>query len=66
MVLETMPELYGKITEKNWYDAEVACTIVFTTEYVVRLLTCDVLGGTRAKFMVQPMNLCDMLARHHH
>lgn len=62
MVLETMPELYGKITEKNWYDAEVACTIVFTTEYVVRLLTCDVLGGTRAKFMVQPMNLCDMLA----
>lgn len=62
MILETMPELYGVISEDAWYYSEVACNVVFTTEFVLRMLTCDVLGASLMKFLMQPMNVCDFLA----
>mmetsp|Transcript_152557 Transcript_152557/g.277443 ORF Transcript_152557/g.277443 Transcript_152557/m.277443 type:complete len:599 (+) Transcript_152557:2-1798(+) len=56
-----MPEL-RHVDKDVWLGIEVCCTIVFTVEYVVRLLVCT--AGpeetTVYRFIKTPMNVCDL------
>jgi len=60
-LLETEPSLKG-ISDETWLILEVVCTAVFTGEYLVRLLVCDVAGSTVCKFLQRPMNVVDLFA----
>jgi len=45
-----------------WDVVEVVCTVVFTLEYLFRMLVCDVAGTPVLKFVRKPMNLVDLAA----
>lgn len=60
-MLETMPEL-DTVPQTVWFVVEVVCTAVFTLEYLLRLLVCDVSGRTVWRFIRAPMNLVDLFA----
>lgn len=59
--LETMPELKD-VPDSVWLGLEVACTFIFTVEYVSRLLVCDVAGGTVCAFVTNPLTIADLLS----
>lgn len=60
-MVETMPE-FKNVSEDTWLIMELICTVVFTLEYVIRFLVCDVAGVSQWKFVREPMNICDFLA----
>lgn len=62
-ILETMPRLRQVPNiEEFWRNVEVICTIIFTVEYFVRMIVCDIGGGTVWQFVKNPSNLLDALA----
>lgn len=60
-ILESDPWIYD-----NWSEffliLEVVCTSVFTLEYLLRWAVCDQGGISRCRFLVRPMNVCDLLS----
>jgi len=72
VVLETMPDLKD-VPEVFWFAFETFFVVVFTAEYVLRLLVCDVAGKkndedddddemTIFRFVTTPMNVVDVVA----
>jgi hypothetical protein len=62
-VMETHPKLRTADAEKGFWYIEVICTVVFTTEYMLRLWVCDVFETTtRSEFVRDKTNLMDLLA----
>lgn len=61
-MLETMPELQS-IPEEVWDAFEIMCSLIFTVEYLTRLLVCDVWPDySMLKFVRVPMNIVDLFA----
>lgn len=60
-MVETMPD-FKDVPSDTWLIMELICTVVFTLEYVIRLMVCDVVGTSQWKFIREPMNICDFLA----
>lgn len=60
-MVETMPD-FKDVTEDTWLIMELICTVVFSLEYIVRFLVCDVVGLSQWKFVRDPMNVCDFIA----
>lgn len=61
--METMPKMKTADAEKAFFNIEVISTIVFTTEYMLRLWVCDVFGSqTRWDFVRDKTNIMDLLA----
>lgn len=60
-MIETMPE-FKNVSDDVWEGIELTCTLVFTTEYVLRFLVCDVNGISKRKFVSNPVNILDVLA----
>eukprot|EP00928_Gymnodinium_smaydae_P008772 TRINITY_DN13223_c1_g1_i5.p1 TRINITY_DN13223_c1_g1~~TRINITY_DN13223_c1_g1_i5.p1 ORF type:complete len:545 (+),score=81.75 TRINITY_DN13223_c1_g1_i5:73-1707(+) len=60
-VVETLPSV--RHLHYLWDSAEMATTIAFTLEYLLRLATCNSFGQKpQAAFIVDPMNVLDFLA----
>merc|ERR1719253_1720772 len=62
-ILETVPHIY-QASPGAWAALEVACTVVFTLEYLARLAVCEEGEDSvsHLKFIITPMNLFDLLA----
>eukprot|EP00927_Polykrikos_kofoidii_P066990 TRINITY_DN6253_c0_g1_i1.p1 TRINITY_DN6253_c0_g1~~TRINITY_DN6253_c0_g1_i1.p1 ORF type:complete len:589 (-),score=81.18 TRINITY_DN6253_c0_g1_i1:140-1906(-) len=60
-ILETMPELES-IPKGFWAVVETLCTVIFSIEFVCRLLVCDIDGGSVIRFLRNITNLMDLLA----
>lgn len=57
--VETLPELYAENGREPFKTIETVVVTVFTIEYLVRLITTFM---PRIKFILQPLNLVDLLA----
>ena len=63
-VLESMPHFQQgdrAHSDMFWY-IDLFFTVLFSTEYVLRLWVCDIGGDTRFTFMARPLNICDLIA----
>eukprot|EP00928_Gymnodinium_smaydae_P004157 TRINITY_DN11444_c0_g3_i1.p2 TRINITY_DN11444_c0_g3~~TRINITY_DN11444_c0_g3_i1.p2 ORF type:complete len:502 (+),score=97.12 TRINITY_DN11444_c0_g3_i1:334-1839(+) len=60
-ILETMPEVYWRYPQL-FSRLEVICTTIFTIEYFARLCVCREAGLSYLQFIVQPMNVFDLMA----
>jgi hypothetical protein len=61
LVLESDPKIRQPY-QTELSNIEIATTVVFTVEYVVRLSVCGVGGLTVKKFILAPTNLIDLCA----
>jgi len=66
-VLQTMPELKKgnmEIPEEVWDVIEIFSSVLFSIEYVCRLITCNVYKGSSSVqvFVLTPLNMCDLMA----
>jgi len=59
--LETVPQIY-RASPGGWEALEVACTVIFTIEYLGRLAVCEENSQTHLRFMLVPMNVFDLMA----
>merc|ERR1719162_99935 len=59
--LETVPQIY-RASPVAWEALEVACTVIFSIEYVGRLAVCEENSTTHLRFMLTPMNVFDLMA----
>jgi len=49
--------------EKVWKGIDATFTVIFTSEYIIRLLVCNSIGNnTIADFVKTPSNICDFVA----
>lgn len=60
-VLETVPDVLERIPGV-FSTLEVACTAIFTAEYLCRLVACGEAGISRLAFVCMPMNIFDLAA----
>jgi len=60
-ILETVPSLYYA-SPPAWAALEVACTGIFTLEYLARLMVCEEGSTTQIAFVMAPMNIFDLTA----
>merc|ERR1712054_607458 len=60
-MVETMPEL-KHVPKDVWLVTEICCTVIFTVEYVTRLMVCGVAGISTWQFVKNTMNIFDLLA----
>merc|ERR1719171_971262 len=56
-----MPEL-RHVGAGVWALLETLCTAIFTAEYVLRFLVCDVAGVKKMQFVKDPLNVFDLIA----
>lgn len=67
MQLQTMPELHS-VPTRIWIAIEIATTVIFTAEYLLRLSVCNVYSDPGQKctdvqrWIRDPLNLCDLMA----
>eukprot|EP00931_Biecheleriopsis_adriatica_P116239 TRINITY_DN9190_c0_g2_i1.p1 TRINITY_DN9190_c0_g2~~TRINITY_DN9190_c0_g2_i1.p1 ORF type:complete len:594 (+),score=104.17 TRINITY_DN9190_c0_g2_i1:42-1784(+) len=60
---ETMPDVHGLNADHEfWVGCEIFFVVIFSFEYVLRLLVCDVGGGTITRFVRTPMQIVDIVA----
>lgn len=59
--LETVPQIY-RASPGGWEALEVACTVIFTIEYLSRLAVCEENSMTHLRFIITPMNVFDLMA----
>jgi voltage-gated potassium channel Kch len=60
-ILETVPEYYDA-SPVAWAALEVACTGIFTLEYLGRLAVCEEGSVSHLRFILSPMNVFDLMA----
>jgi len=63
MILESVQAVAEGIPDVVWANLELFFTVIFTLEYVIRLLVADALGTqTTLGFVFSPANICDVAA----
>jgi hypothetical protein len=60
-ILETVPSIY-RASPAAWNALEVACTGIFTLEYIARLAVCEEGSTSHLRFIMTPMNVFDLMA----
>lgn len=58
IILESIPDLDNDDAKKDFFIVECICIAVFTIEYLVRIVVVE----NKCNFMIQPMNLVDLVA----
>lgn len=63
LLLESVPSAVRDIDSAVWIVIEYVSSLVFTVEYLLRFLVCDVFGTTtKCHWVLQASNICDLMA----
>jgi voltage-gated potassium channel len=62
MMVRTMEEVDRVVKVEHWTYIEYTTTCIFSLEYLARLAVCNVYGTPARRWILDPMNLCDLFA----
>lgn len=63
VILEEVKEVNAAVPSEIWLALEVIFTVVFSGEYIGRVLVCNALGKeTILSYVLKPMNILDFIA----
>eukprot|EP00392_Amoebophrya_sp_AT5.2_P016902 g17210.t1 len=62
VLTQTHPDVAPLLKPMHWFVIDGVIVMYFLLEYSLRLFVCNVFGGSRLSFLVQPLNVCDFMA----